>query len=110
METTMIQVASIEIQEVEDIVREHLAAFARGDFDRWGDSFAPYVFFTAADPEEVFWDREAAVAEMHKDFDPALDEGLQINVEPLSFHVGLSSDCKAAWSAAPLRYVVNFQD
>ncbi len=103
------KVYSIEAQEVEDTVREHLAAFERGDFDAWGSAFAPAVFFTVADPEEVFSTREDAVAEMHKDFDPAFEEGLQIEVEPLSFQVGLTSDGKAAWTVAPLRYWISFQ-
>jgi ketosteroid isomerase-like protein len=55
-------------------------------------------------------EREAAIAEMQKDFDPAFDEGLQIEVEPLSFHAGIASDGDAAWSAAPLRYGINFQE
>ena len=109
METRTVLVHLMETREVEDIVHKHLAAFARGDFDAWGDSFAPNVFFTAADPEEVFLEREAAVAEMHRDFDPAFDEGLQIQVEPLSFHAGVSYDDNAAWSAAPLEYGINFQ-
>ena len=109
MEAKTIQAQSTEVQEVEDIVREHLAAFARGDFDVWGDRFAPHVFFTAADPEEVFLDREKAVAEMHKDFDFAFDEGLQIEIEPESFHIGHTSDGRAAWAAAPLCYHIRFQ-
>ena len=95
--------------EIEQIVREHLAAFARGHFDAWGASLAPNVFFAAADPEEVFSKREDAVAEMHRDFDFAFDEGLQIEIEPQSIHVGLSPDGKLAWTAAPLRYTVSFQ-
>jgi ketosteroid isomerase-like protein len=95
--------------EIEGIVREHLAAFAHGDFDAWGASFSPDVFFAAADPEEVFSTREDAIAEMHKDFDFAFDEGLQIDIEPQSIHVGISPDGKVAWSAAPLRYMVSFQ-
>lgn len=109
VETRTVQVHPMETREVEDMVHKHLTAFARGDFDAWGDSFAPNVFFTAADPEEVFLEREAAVAEMHDDFDPAFDEGLQIQVEPLSFHAGVSYDDNAAWSAAPLEYGINFQ-
>jgi ketosteroid isomerase-like protein len=109
METNAIRIHSIEALEVEYLVREHLAAFGRGDFDAWGAAFAPDVFFTAADPEEVFFKREDAVAEMHRDFDEAFDDGLQIEVEPVSFHVGLSPDRMFAWSAAPLRYTVSFQ-
>ena len=109
METSVVQAQSIEAQEVRDTVLEHLGAFARGDFDAWGDAFAPDIFFTAADPEEVFSKRGDAVAEMHKDFDPAFDEGLQIEVRPLSFHTGVSLDGHAAWSAAPLRYGIHFQ-
>ena len=103
------QLQTVTHTEVEQVVREHLAAFGRGDFDMWGESLAPNVFFTAADPEGVFWDRETAVAEMHKDFDPAFDEDLQIEVEPQSFHVGYTSDGKAAWSASPLSYAIRFQ-
>jgi ketosteroid isomerase-like protein len=96
-------------EEIDHFVREHLGAFARGNFDAWGASFAPDVFFTAADPEEVFSKREDALAEMHKDFDFAFDEGLQIEIEPQSIHIGLSPDGKVAWSTAPLRYTVSFQ-
>jgi len=110
MEAKTMQAHSMQVQEVEDIVREHLSAFARGDFDAWGDSFAPNVFFTAADPEEVFWSRDAAVEEMHKDFDPAFDEGLQIEIEPQSLHTACTSDGRAAWTAAPLHYRIRFQD
>lgn len=109
MATNTIHTSSVEGEEVEDTVRKHLAAFARGDFDAWGAQFAPNVFFTAADPEEVFSEREAAVAEMHKDFDPAFQEGLQLDIEPESFRIGLSSDHNTAWSAVPLRYTVSFQ-
>ncbi len=109
METEAIQTKPIEAEQVEETVREHLAAFGRGDFDAWGAAFARDIFFTAADPEEIFWTREDAVAEMHNDFDPAFDEGLQIEVEPLSFHSGVSADGAAAWSAAPLEYGINFQ-
>jgi ketosteroid isomerase-like protein len=109
MEAKTMQVRTVEAQEVEDLVREHLAAFARGDFDAWGKSLAPNVFFTAADPEEVFSNRTDAVAEMHKDFDFAFDEGLQIEIEPQSIHIGASPDGTIAWSAAPLRYMVSFQ-
>jgi ketosteroid isomerase-like protein len=96
-------------EEIEQIVYEHLAAFALGDFDAWGAWFSPNVFFVAADPEEVFSKQEDAVAEMHRDFDFAFDEGLQIDIEPQSIHVGLSPDGNVAWSAAPLRYTVSFQ-
>jgi ketosteroid isomerase-like protein len=109
METEAIQTKPIEAEQVEYTVRAHLAAFGRGDFDAWGAAFARDIFFTAAGPEEVFWTREDAVAEMHKDFDPAFDEGLQIEVEPLSFHAGVSADGASAWSAAPLEYGINFQ-
>jgi ketosteroid isomerase-like protein len=109
MQTKVIPAHSVEAREIEDIVREHLAAFARGDFDAWGERLASNVFFMAADPEEVFRDRQAAVAEMHKDFDFAFDEGLQMDLEPQSFHVGISPDGSLAWSAAPLSYKVSFQ-
>jgi ketosteroid isomerase-like protein len=109
MQTIRIQPDFVAVQEIEVTIREHLAAFARGDFDAWGGGFAPHVFFMAADPEEVFSDREAAVAEMHKDFDFAFDEGLQIKIEPESFHVGISPDGSLAWTAAPLNYKVSFQ-
>lgn len=109
MQTSMIQTDLMEAREVDVTVREHLAAFARGDFDTWGDSLAPNVFFVAADPEEVFSRREDAVAEMHRDFDFAFDEGLRIQIEPQSTHVGVASDGKLAWTAAPLRYTVRFQ-
>ena len=95
--------------EIDQVVREHLAAFACGHFDAWGAWLAPNVFFAAADPEEVFSKREDAIAEMHRDFDFAFDEGLQINIQPQSIYVGLSLDGKLAWCAAPLRYTVNFQ-
>ena len=96
-------------EEIEQLVREHLTAFARGHFDAWGASLDPNVFFAAADPEEVFSKRGDAIAEMHRDFDFAFDEGLQIEIEPQSIHVGLSPDGKLAWSAAPLQYTVSFQ-
>jgi ketosteroid isomerase-like protein len=95
--------------EIDHIVREHLAAFARGHFDAWGAAFAADVFFTAADPEEVFSRREDVIAEMHRDFDFAFDEGLQIDIQPQSIRVGLSADGKVAWSAAPLRYTVSLK-
>ena len=109
MQTTIFQTDVMEVGDIEGAVREHLAAFARGDFDAWGESFAPNVFFTAADPEEVFLERETVVAEMHRDFDFAFDEGLQVDLEPQSFRLGISPDQKLAWSAAPLRYTVRFQ-
>ena len=96
-------------EEIEQILREHLAAFTRGQFDAWGTSLAPNVFFAAADPEEVFSKREDVIAEMHRDFDFAFDESLQIEIDPQSVHVGLSPDEKLAWSAAPLQYTVSFQ-
>lgn len=101
---------TITYPDVERTIREHLMAFARGDFDAWGAAFAPDVFFTAADPEEVFSKREDAISEMHKDFDPAFDEGLQIEIEPQSLHIGFTSDGNVAWSAAPLQYTISFQE
>ncbi len=109
MQTAIFQTDMMEVGDIEGAVREHLAAFARGDFDAWKESFAPNVFFTAADPEDVFFERETVVAEMHRDFDFAFDEGLQVDMEPQSFHLGASPDLKLAWSAAPLRYTVRFQ-
>ena len=94
--------------EIENIVRQHLDAFAQGDFDTWGAQLAPDVFFTAADPEEVFSNHEAAIAEMHRDFDPAFDDGLKIEIQPQSFHIGSSADGSAAWIATPLEYTVSF--
>jgi ketosteroid isomerase-like protein len=95
--------------EIEHTVRQHLAAFAHGDFDAWGAQLAPDVFFTAADPEEVFSNRQDAVAEMHKDFDPAFDEDLKLDIRPLSFRTGVSKDGSAAWCATPLEYTVHFR-
>jgi ketosteroid isomerase-like protein len=109
MQTATFRTDVVEIRDVEDTVREHLSAFARGDFNAWGASLAPNVFFTAADPEKVFSTQEDAVAEMHRNFDFAFDEGLQIDVDPQSLHIGVSPDGKAAWSASPLRYTVRFQ-
>jgi ketosteroid isomerase-like protein len=94
--------------EVERTVREHLAAFERGSFDAWGANLAPNVFFTAADPEEVFSERGCAIAEMHKDFAPAFDEGLKLDIQSQSFHIGASFDGRVAWSATPLQYTVSF--
>jgi ketosteroid isomerase-like protein len=77
METEAIQTKAMQAEFVEETVLEHLAAFGRGDFDAWGAAFAADIFFSAADPEEVFSSREDVVTEMHDDFAPAFDEVLQ---------------------------------
>jgi hypothetical protein len=97
------------MNDVEKMVRQHLAAFARGDFESWGAQLAPKVFFTAADPEEVFLDRQDAVAEMHKDFDPAFQAGMKLNIEPQDITTRTSPDGKAAWSGTPLQYTVTLE-
>jgi hypothetical protein len=95
--------------EVENVVRAHLAAFERGDFERWGARLAPNVFLTAADPAEVFAMREATLAEMHKDFDPAFAAGLKLSIQPQAIHIGASPDGLVAWSAAFLAYGVTIE-
>jgi hypothetical protein len=90
------------------IVRAHLMAFEQGDFESWGAKMLSTVFMMAADPAEVFTGRQAALDEMHKDFDEAFAEGMQLSIWPQGIYLGVSPDRQMAWSAAPLDYSVVF--
>ncbi|HVR37755.1 MAG TPA: nuclear transport factor 2 family protein [Thermoanaerobaculia bacterium] len=94
--------------DAEKFVRAHLADFAAGYLETWAASIDDDALLIPADPAEPLVSREAIVAELHNDFDPAFESGMALEIEPKRIVVRESRDGTAAWTATTMRYKVRF--
>lgn len=94
---------------VDSAMRAHFAAFQQGDMAAWSSLMREDVFFTAADPAQVFVNRDTLQAEMTRSFTPAINAGLKVSVTPRESLVWVDSDGKSATASYDLDYNVELQ-
>ena len=104
--TTAVDTTAIR-SSVDSMMRGHFAAFERGDLAGWTGIMADDVFLTAADPAEVFDSRDAALAEMKRDFTPAFQAGLKLSVRPRASFVWVENNGRTATATFDLDYTVS---
>lgn len=97
-------------QEVEGLMTQHYAAFARGDVEGWTGVMADSVFLSAADPSPPAVGRNRVRDKMTAEFGPAFAAGLTLSVEPTAHEIWVSEDGKSAASSYELNYVSTFQN
>jgi len=95
-------------REVVAVTRTHLDAFERGDFDAWAGTFSRDGFLIAADPSESIEGAASMAAEMHREMDTALDQGLRLDIRSTDLQVGLAHNLKGAWVSDELAYVAYY--
>jgi ketosteroid isomerase-like protein len=94
---------------VDSVMRNHFSAFERGDLAAWSGIFAPDVFFTAANPAQVFASRDSAREGMQREFGPAMQAGLKLAIRPLSDQIWVAGDGRTAAAAYDLDYTVRYE-
>jgi ketosteroid isomerase-like protein len=94
---------------VDSVMRNHFDAFQRGDIDTWGSILADDVFFTAADPANVFDNRDSVSARMKQDFQRVAESGIGLAIRPISSRIWLTDDGQTAGATNELDYAITYQ-
>ena len=95
--------------EVDSVMRQHFAAFGRGDIESWSGILADSVFFTAADPANVFDNRDSVSAVMKRDLDRVAQSGITLAVRPSTSHIWVTGDGLTAGATSELDYSATYQ-
>lgn len=90
--------------EVDSAMRHHFAAFERGDLATWSALLDPAVFFTGADPADVFSHRDSVRAGIEADFGPAFGAGLTLSIKPVAAAIWTAPDGRTASAIYDLDY------
>lgn len=94
---------------VDSVMRNHFAAFQRGDIDSWSAILADSVFFTAADPASVFDNRDSVSARMREDLGRVAESGITLAIRPTSSSIWTSQDGRTAGATYELDYSATYQ-
>jgi hypothetical protein len=95
---------------VDSLMRSHFAAFQRGDIDSWSGILRVSVFFTAADPANVFTSRDSVSARMRQDLAKVSESGITLVIQPSSSRIWVSDDGRAAGATYELGYSATYQN
>jgi len=106
--TTSVDTAGIRAQ-VDSVMRNHFAAFQRGDVDGWSRILADDVFFTAADPANVFDNRDSVIARMRQDLGQVAQSGITLAIRPVSSRIWLTADGLTSGATYELDYSATYQ-
>jgi ketosteroid isomerase-like protein len=95
---------------VDSLMRNHFSAFQRGDIDTWSDIFGDSVFFTAADPANVFTGRDSVRARMQEDLGKVTQSGITLAIQPSSSRIWVTDDGRTAGATYELDYSATYQN
>jgi ketosteroid isomerase-like protein len=95
---------------VDSAMRSHFSAFERGDMAAWSEILAPDVFFTAANPAQVFAGRDSVRENMQRDLGPTLAAGVKLAIQPLSNLIWVAENGRTAAATYDLDYTVRYDD
>lgn len=90
--------------EVDSAMRRHFTAFEQGDLATWSTLLDPAVFFTGADPADVFSHRDSVRAGIQEDFGPAFGAGLTLSIKPVATAIWTAPDGRTASAIYDLDY------
>jgi hypothetical protein len=95
--------------QVDSTLRRHFTAFESGDMATWGGIFGPEVFFTAADPAQVYSGRDTLLTSMESSLRPSLEAGISIALRPMSDVIWVEADGRTAAATYELDYTVSYE-
>ena len=95
---------------VDSAMRSHFSAFERGDIMTWSGMLADSVFFTAADPTNVFPSRDSVQQKMQQDLGQALKTGVKLTIRPMRDRIWVADDGLTAGATYELDYEVTYRE
>jgi hypothetical protein len=104
-----VDTAAVQAQ-VDSTLRRHFTAFGSGDLATWSGVFGPEVFFTAADPGQVYSGRDTLLTSMESSLRPSLEAGITVALRPLNHFIWVEPDGRTATATYELDYTVTYEN
>jgi hypothetical protein len=102
--------AAVVRADVDSAMRSHFSAFERGDMAAWSRLLGPDIFFTAADPADVFASRDSVGQSMERKFVLAREAGVTLAMRPRSNVIWVDDDGGTAAATYDLDYTVTYKN
>lgn len=91
------------------LVERHHRDFERGALDAWGSTMAADAVVITADPFEMTAGRDSIVELLSRDFDSAIDQGLELKLRSTALAIGVDPQSRGAWVTDRIAYSTRFQ-
>ena len=96
------------VTALRQLVERHYVDFERGALDAWGSTMSADAVVITADPFEMTAGRDSIVELLSRDFDPAFDQGLLLNLRSTALAIGLDPQAGGAWVTDRIAYGFKF--